>query len=104
MVKIIVLGVLSLFLIGCGDVPAPSKTENNVTKVVKKVVDPCEIDYKKCNLECKVSTLNQAKWKKVGCKVKCQTLYSGCETKRKTIQGYKYIKGAIVNKINQMKN
>ena len=94
MLRIISLGVLSLFVIGCGNNPAP-KSPNKVVKVVKKVIDPCEANYQKCSAECKVTTLNEADWKKMACETKCKTIYAGCKAKQKTIEGYHYIKEKV---------
>ena len=94
MLKIVSLGVLVLFIVGCGNNPAPTAT-NKVGKVVKKIVDPCEANYQKCSAECKVSTLNEADWKKMACESKCKTIYAGCKTKQKTIEGYNYLKDKV---------
>ena len=92
MLKIVSAGLLALFIVGCGENPTPTqKTE----KVVKKVIDLCETDYQKCSAECKVTTLNEADWKKMACETKCKTIYAGCKTKQKTVQGYNYLKDKV---------
>ena len=92
MLKVISAGLLALFIVGCGENPTPTQ---NVVKDVKKVIDPCEADYQKCSAECKVTTLNEADWKKMACETKCKTIYAGCKTKQKTIEGYHYIKDKV---------
>jgi len=92
MLRIISIGIVALFMVGCGDNPTPTQT---AVKVVKKVIDPCEANYQKCSAECQVSTLNEASWKKMACESKCKTIYAGCKTKQKTIQGYNYLKDKI---------
>ena len=93
MLKIVSTGLLALFIIGCGDNPTPPTQK--AVKVVKKIIDPCEAGYQKCSAECKVTTLNEADWKKMACESKCKTIYVGCKTKQKTIEGYHYIKDKV---------
>ena len=85
MLKIISAGLLALFIVGCGENPSP-------TQNIQKIIDTCEVNYQKCSAECKVTTLNEANWKKVACESKCKTIYAGCKTKQKTIEGYHYLK------------
>jgi len=100
MKKISFLVVLAFF-VGCGENPSinnkASKSVKSVKKVVTKVVDPCEVEYQKCSVECKVSTLNEADWKKTACEAKCKTIYGACKTKQKTIEGINYIKEKVSN-------
>ena len=78
----IILGFLvGTFFLGCGGQP--------------KITDPCEIDYQKCQAECKITLLNEADWKKTACEAKCKTIFAGCKTKQKTIEGYNYVKEKV---------
>jgi len=78
--KILLGLILGSFFIGCGQ---------------PDITDPCEIDYQKCSAECKVTTLNQADWKKAACEAKCKTIFTGCKTKQKTLKGYQYVKEKV---------
>jgi len=78
--KILVGLLVGSFFIGCGEV--------NLT-------DPCEIDYQKCSAECKVKNVTESSWKKTACEAKCKTIFAGCKTKQKTVEGYEAIKEKI---------
>ena len=78
--KLILTILIGSFFVGCGQ---------------PEITDPCEIDYQKCSTECKVSMLNEADWKKTACEAKCKTIFAGCKTKQKTVEGYHYVKEKV---------
>jgi len=78
--KIIFGIVLGSFIVGCGQ---------------PEITDPCEIDYQKCSATCKITTATQEDWKKTACEAKCKTIFAGCKTKQKTVEGYDYIKKKV---------
>ena len=95
-ISLLLLG-LSFLLVGCGNTQPTPDSNNNIKKVVQKVIDPCEIEYQKCSAECKITTATEPTWKKTACEAKCKTIYVGCKSKQKTLEGVNYIKEKINN-------
>jgi len=80
--KIIAISLFVGIFVGCGQ---------------PDITDPCELDYQKCSAECKITNVNEADWKKTACEAKCKTIFTGCKTKQKTIEGYNYVKEKVSN-------
>jgi len=101
--KIFISLLIGAAFIGCGNNPEPQQPVKKVVEKVKKVIDPCELDYQKCSAECKISTATEPNWKKTACEAKCKTYFAGCKTKQKTIEGYEYTKQKSIEGYNYIK-
>ena len=106
--KRVIMALITGVFIGCANnQPQPNEnTAQKVVKTIKEKVDICELNYKKCEAECKLTLATAEDWKKTACIAKCKTIFSACKTKEysikgfnytkeKTIEGYQYIKQKI---------
>ena len=84
-IRLLIVGVF----IGCANNQPQQTTKTPAQKVVKTIkekVDICELNYQKCEAECKLTLATAEDWEKTACIAKCKTIFGACKTKEYSIK------------------